>query len=322
MPDEDRGGANGLEASDPPPDPAPTQDFVFRNAWRKSPERRRWHRFAWVTGLTVSGIAVISSTVYFLYETYVVGVCRLPEELCNEDTSREIAYRSTTVLGVGTIVGAGAIAYAILIYRNMMRRELQDRLAEELSSRNLVAADEAVYKMVPEGTGLELAALWRATHERLNLYHSIATKQARDSFYRAQFAMAVGFIIVVTSIPASLLASTAAGSITAGILGAVGATLSGYVSRTFIRSQESAAQHLRAYFLQPLEFSRYLVAERLLDTLSEEFKAQGILAIVHGIAQTPLLEGADGTPVESADPTQAHRKSKARQQRGEPLHPP
>ncbi|MER5222033.1 MULTISPECIES: hypothetical protein [Streptomyces] len=31
-----------------------------------------------------------------------------------------------------------------------------------------------------------------------------------------------------------------------------------------MKSQETAAEHLRAYFDQPLEFSRYLAAERLI----------------------------------------------------------
>ncbi|MFG3369578.1 hypothetical protein ACIPWY_31425 [Streptomyces sp. NPDC090032] len=74
----------------------------------------------------------------------------------------------------------------------------------------------------------------------------------------------------------ALRASTTAGSVVAGGLGAVAAGLSGYVSRTFVRSQEASAGHLRAYFDQPLEFSRYLAAERLVadSNLSDEQRAE------------------------------------------------
>ena len=89
---------------------------------------------------------------------------------------------------------------------------------------------------------------------------------------------------------AVLVARNSAGSLAAGLLGAVAAGLSGYVSHTFIRSQETAARHLREYFLQPLEFSRYLVAERLLNTLDNEKKAAGILAIVSGISAFPVVQ--------------------------------
>lgn len=37
-----------------------------------------------------------------------------------------------------------------------------------------------------------------------------------------------------------------------GGLGAASAALAGYVSRTFVKSQDAAAGHLRAYFEQPL----------------------------------------------------------------------
>jgi hypothetical protein len=58
---------------------------------------------------------------------------------------------------------------------------------------------------------------------------------------------------------------SATAAITTGALGAVSAALTGYIGRTFIRSQEMSAKHLRAYFDQPLEFSRYLAAERLVS---------------------------------------------------------
>jgi hypothetical protein len=51
--------------------------------------------------------------------------------------------------------------------------------------------------------------------------------------------------------------------------GGAAAALAGYIGRTFIRSQETAARYLRAYFDQPLAFSRYLAAERLLSSQSE-----------------------------------------------------
>ncbi|MFG2723673.1 hypothetical protein [Streptomyces canus] len=39
----------------------------------------------------------------------------------------------------------------------------------------------------------------------------------------------------------------------------------GQLGRTFVESQETASGHLRAYFDQPLMFSRFLAAERLLQ---------------------------------------------------------
>ncbi|WP_143054237.1 hypothetical protein [Streptomyces sp. KS_5] len=148
-------------------------------------------------------------------------------------------------------------------------------------------------------TRLALPELWAVTHSRLDLYHDIATGQAKRSFRNAQYAMAVGFALLVIFAGIALSASTTAGSVVAGGLGAVSAALAGYVSRTFVKSQEAAAAHLRAYFDQPLEFSRYLAAERIIrdSNLSQEQEAEVLAALVQAMASgppTPLMPGVPG----------------------------
>lgn len=140
-----------------------------------------------------------------------------------------------------------------------------------------------------EAQSLALASLWTLTHRRLDYYHEIATHQAKRSFASAQIAMGFGFILLVAFTAVALNASTTAGAVVAGALGAVSAALAGFVSRTFVRSQETAAEHLKAYFDQPLEFSRYLAAERLLADaqLSDEQRAEAVTALVQAIAAGP-----------------------------------
>jgi len=110
---------------------------------------------------------------------------------------------------------------------------------------------------------LALPELWAVTHTRLDHYHEIALGQAKRSFRNAQVAMGLGFSLLVAFVLVALNASTTTGAVVAGGMGAVSAALAGYVSRTFVLSQQAAASHLRAYFDQPLEFSRYLAAERI-----------------------------------------------------------
>lgn len=144
---------------------------------------------------------------------------------------------------------------------------------------------------------LALATLWEVTHARLDLYHQIATSQARRSFITAQAAAAVGFVLLVVFAVLAAQTHTTAGAITTGGLGAVSAALAGYIGRTFVRSQESAAGHLRAYFDQPLEFSKYLAAERLMagrSDLTSEQRAAIITALVQGIL-SPVLRPEDLT---------------------------
>jgi hypothetical protein len=148
---------------------------------------------------------------------------------------------------------------------------------------------------------LTLSELWAVTHRRLDLYHEIALGQASRLFRNAQLAMVLGFVLLVGFVLVALRASTTAGSVVAGGLGAVAAGLAGYVSRTFVRSQEASAEHLRAYFDQPLEFSRYLAAERLVADagLSDERRAEVLTALVEAMVAGGSQGNSD--PSDAAD---------------------
>jgi hypothetical protein len=58
--------------------------------------------------------------------------------------------------------------------------------------------------------------------------------------------------------------ATTGGAFAAAATGAAGGVLAGYLSKTFLQTSESSAEQLRLYFEQPLTFSQYLAAERLL----------------------------------------------------------
>ncbi|MFE3250684.1 hypothetical protein [Streptomyces sp. NPDC059209] len=151
----------------------------------------------------------------------------------------------------------------------------------------------------PAGANLALPHLWEATHARLKLYHDVALGQANRSFRSAHAAMWLGFLALALFVAVAFNASTTAGSIVAGGLGAVAAGLAGFIGRTFVRSQEHAAEHLRSYFDQPLEMARYLAAERLVAdaNLSDEQRAEVLTAIV-----TAMVAGPEPQP--SGDPQQ------------------
>ncbi|MEV5472786.1 hypothetical protein AB0L66_10565 [Streptomyces sp. NPDC052207] len=151
---------------------------------------------------------------------------------------------------------------------------------------------------------LALANLWAVTNRRLDLYHEIATDQARLSFRNAQVAMVIGFFLLVGFVTVALRASSTTGAVVAGGLGAVSAALAGYVSRTFVKSQETAAGHLKAYFDQPLEFARYLTAERLITEsgLTEAQRQEAVMALVKGLATPP---GGGALPREASEQQQA-----------------
>jgi low affinity Fe/Cu permease len=142
--------------------------------------------------------------------------------------------------------------------------------------------------------GLTLAALWNLTHGKLDLYHTIVTGQAKRSFGAAQVAMGIGFVLLVVFAVLAAETKTTTAAISAGGLGAVGAAFAAYIGKTFIRSQETAASHLRAYFDQPLELSRYLAAERLLADAAD-LTAEQRAAILSALVQSIATAGHDNT---------------------------
>jgi hypothetical protein len=162
------------------------------------------------------------------------------------------------------------------------------------SRDNLKQAEE---ELVASSENLELGLLWEVTHERLDYYHEIATGQAKVSFRNAQIAMAVGFLFLVVFAVMALYAHSTTVSVVTGSLGAVGAAFAGYTSRTFVQSQQSSAAHLRSYFDQPLELSRYLAAERVISSmrnLSEEQRTQLARDLVQGIVSLPSTKEGKG----------------------------
>ncbi|WP_406331163.1 hypothetical protein [Streptomyces sp. NBC_00203] len=184
-------------------------------------------------------------------------------------------------------------------------RTAEDRLEEALRRPAPRPSPEPEDEAEPDGgqpqeQDLALPALWSVTNARLELYHRIATGQASASFRNAQTAMWTGFVLLGAFTVAAAFARNTTASIVAGALGVTSAGLAGYVSRTFVRSQESAAGHLRAYFDQPLEFSRYLAAERLIADaeLTSEQRAEILASLVRAMVAP---EGSASGPAPAAD---------------------
>ena len=214
----------------------------------------------------------------------------------NQTPAVQIAGASMGFVGSLAIAAGGLIFLQLL---GLMRttsdeetararlRQAEQQLAELLQRGQAVEAPSFTGETrQATQTRLTLPALWEVTHSRLDLYHQIATGQARRSFITAQAAIGAGFLLLITFAVLATQTHTTAGAITTAALGAVSAALAGYISRTFVRSQESAAAHLRAYFDQPLEFSKYLAAERLLASNSEldgDKRAAILTALVQAI---------------------------------------
>jgi len=135
----------------------------------------------------------------------------------------------------------------------------------------------------PEPDNLAIAELWSATERKIELDRQIVIRQARLYSNASLLAMVIGLFMMAAFIFYAVRAHTASADIAGGI-SAVAAALTGYLGKTFIRSQEATTAHLRSYFETQLDFLRLLAAERLVEKSSKMADAEAA-KILRSMAQ-------------------------------------
>lgn len=251
-----------------------------RIAWHESEERKRFIRFfVWCLAI-VPLIALAVGFIIYVYRS-------TNPNTSSQATSIPLAFQGA---GFSVLVACYLLVIALPVYRLWLFRLFRDRL--QLQSAKGEVRDAEAKLAAKANEPLALSSLWDVTARRLDYYHDIATVQANASFRRAQLAMTAGFGILVLALVLSLIPRTLTSSLAIASIGGLSAALGGYIGGTFIKSQEAASGNLRGYFSQPLELSRFLLAERLLRELPEEKKAEGTLKLIEGISRR-AGEGSD-----------------------------
>lgn len=227
---------------------------------------KRTAAFLALIGVPITLISLATSNAFseYLYNQYYGGPIA---------TASTWTYIGIFLLLLAVLVFLGDARYSSIrqeIEGGKRLRSAEERLENSVKGGSPLVATNVDYQGpdAPDDT-LALSVLWEVTNARLSQYHRIATGQARRSFTTAQVAIGIGFMLLFGFAWLSFRTHSTAASITIAALGGAAAGLAGYIGRTFIRSQETAARYLRAYFDQPLAFSRYLAAERLLSSQSE-----------------------------------------------------
>jgi hypothetical protein len=134
------------------------------------------------------------------------------------------------------------------------------------------------------GDASDYKSLWLATQRRLDYYHKIATSQSERSFLHAQIAGAIGFTVLIICAVVSGFSRSTSAAIVSGATGVFGGALGAFIGGTFLKIQHQASAQLQAYFLEPLEFSRMLTAERIAMTLTKDMKEATLSEVVKSIA--------------------------------------
>lgn len=253
-----------------------------RQAWRTSTERSQWVR-----------------SMYFLVPTAVILMAAagaLVGGVTYDGRGEYQQFTQAQQLMLGALAGLATglfsalyVGYFTLLLR---RREFREGYALAAARGLLREAEDEVAK---GDNDISFATLWFATQRRLDYYHEIATSQSRRSFTYGQAAAGAGLVVILLCTVLAIVSGSTAGAISAGVLGGSAAAMSAYVGSTFLRTHDVAAQQLRAYFSQPLEASRFLSAERLLNELKDsdrrEEAASALLLVIAGASADGLSRG-------------------------------
>jgi hypothetical protein len=223
------------------------QAAELRQAWLASPERKRFFVFLGLLATTVVAPIAIG---FFTAKNAAKGTGLSPDYSSN--------------IGIGVFIWAYLATFITVGRFRTLRRDFKDRLLITKAHDELIKAEESAY------SNTDFASLWRVTQKRLDYYHGIATTQSERSFLYSEIAALSGFAVLLASAIAAAFATSLVASISAAIAGISAGGLGAFIGSTFMRSQSLASAQLRDYFRQPLGFSNYLAAERLLDALSDQ----------------------------------------------------
>lgn len=185
---------------------------------------------------------------------------------------------------VGLVAAGLILSGPILLSR--ARSAFLIRLQEERFSR----VSQAIEELNPT----DLKTIINLNREQMDQYHALTMAQAADAYKRAQFAMLLGFLILVLGALATFgrLTNGSAETYTAGALTSLGTLLSGFVARTFLTTYRDSLSQLNFFFEQPLVSSYLLTAERLSSQVSAGKKDDALVRIIDRILTATISRSA------------------------------
>lgn len=227
--------------------------------FNESPEFRRQNVRRKVVGIVGLLIGVIAA---LLWLAILYGIA----EAAGRSETYILHWELLLATIIPTVLG---LALGLLWYGSLegAKRDYEERLDRERTDQLRAARDAAL----PVGEA-KLARLLSANRDLLDEYQRPVRRQARTSYTFAQIAIFVGLLLLIGGVVITLLASDSSAKLGVAGVAAVGAAVSGYVARTYLRVYERAQDQLNFYFREPLISSYLLTAERLAEKLTGNLK--------------------------------------------------
>lgn len=248
--------------------------------WRNSPE---FARFARIRNVLVPAFILLALL-------FPVGI-----HVDNPEYFNVYGF-SGVALFVSILFFAACIMVTILVVslEGTQKREFEERLSLGLAADEISDKEDELLHQAADGK-MDPTSLWVINQRRIRLYHETAQKQARSSYTVALAAGIVGFLIILAIGAMAAFATSGTASIAAAAVGVAGAAMGAYIGATFMKIQAEASSQFRQFFREPVEVSRLLGAERLINMLGDEGeKAKAVQIVVSAMmtdTSTPTDSG-------------------------------
>lgn len=239
--------------------PGPVDLKAIEAAWLKSSEyarvskQKRYGRRA----AAVFGIVFVVALIAFAFEA---------------SSQHDISVPVTVAVVALYCVG---FSIAFTFSERPARRRYIER-QEDIHRAVVVRRAEAI----AVANDLDLSNLFGVNRALMNQYHGLTKDQAEKSFRYSQNASFIGLALLVAGCLLAFAPVPDLTKITVAGLAGIGTMLSGYISRTFLRSHELAIDQFNNFFRQPLVSNYLLMAERLSNGLDAKAKDEATMMII------------------------------------------
>ncbi len=128
---------------------------------------------------------------------------------------------------------------------------------------------------------------------QLRIFTLIAQKQARMSYYASLTAAAMSLLVLIAGAAVAIGSPATSAKATAGALATVGAVLSGFLARTFLRAYQMTSLQMSYYYGQPLVHCYLLHAQWLASEAGERLDDAGKIRLREKVIKASLKAAAD-----------------------------
>jgi hypothetical protein len=235
-------------------------------------DQRNWHIWLAAVGLSIPFLVIA-------WASFIAGT-----RLHGSQGHDGLAPTAFTVWGFFLIL-AVAVPVGLLAEHNVDRRETDDCVV-------YCSAITEAFQKISESDPT-LGGLAKANFQQMAKFTVIAQRQARMSYYASLVAAAVALAVLVAgTVTAVGLPDTRAWT---ALLTVIGASLSGFLTLTFVKTYEMASRQMSYYYGQPLVHCYLLHAEWLLSARK-----------LYGDGKDPLLQQVISASLRAGLNAQSH----------------